>query len=1088
MGTETSPRSRSSTSSSLTSLPSTPSIRADPPQTPSASGSGPRARGYPEGMFSTPSRRMVPVVVIPTSEPRIDEVSGVSDGLSSLSSLSRSRMGSAIRSPRHFTAAQKRRRINDSASPLSRMNRAPSSDNDDDGDDDEDEDGEDDKEEQSEDGDETITNAAQAAGRSARKRARRSTSESTSAQPPEPRDEDGSSYDDSDEDDDLPDILPTARAPNTTRIQPKRAAVTDGKASGSGSCAGRVLPSAAAHVPPPSKKFRSTGGMDLSIAGLLRRKKQAANQGTDLDGMREADALLRETEARETEELRLKAKREAAEHERKEVEAMQRELDLSFLSPPSRKASAASVAFTGLSATAADGAGKTDGDSKRKVSEALLKGRHVPKAEGGCMSDGLEDYSDSSESDSGSGDEADSKARRQGTTDDDGFDPKAAGRKLLLSGMSRTLQSVDLQGRDVLVDIIAADHGFQKDVKGKKAAKAEAGGNGEPKAPSCLWLPGRVELHQVVVPTTLSGSRFGKLIAKAARQGPWALASLLQQVAQAVPHCPIATTELSFIMTLAVHGLDSVSVLSIPEASSSVKLSNVAPEGIPAAHPWRAARVERQAVATAACSAVDAISRRRANERLQGTSSTASATDDLLTRWLSESLLSLGASPLALKSLEMLSDELSAEIKMQRQVRRQERQKLSRLAAKAGRDNELDRSMVKKEEGNEQSIQLAVQRGGWLSLDERMEAVTRLCSVVRAFASRGLLSWEARIDALLALAGLATSHTEDGMAKTLEETNAALLDDPEDDLSAQLHHHLDEAAARFFKAFRLWPVTAYASVLRGLPKLTIRTRAFGRKAAWLMLEQRHASLRKTAKEKQTRASTVLDADSVISGVALPNLAVIQDLILTSNDSSPFWVSTSADDARKAKAASGQSSAAVAGEVRRVTDYAELAAWMDIVNIALTDVAIQASIFKKSLGVQQTSGAKDDTQKMKRQAKAAHILATRPLVSSLALTLDPTRKAGDPLPIPAPNVARVQALQSILEGLRTACNKIIDYRGMNPDRSKAKDAIQRAQIRLYYLVRFYFATGEMQDELRLHEIYGKQETKEDKAEGEADGSD
>jgi len=232
------------------------------------------------------------------------------------------------------------------------------------------------------------------------------------------------------------------------------------------------------------------------------------------------------------------------------------------------------------------------------------------------------------------------------------------------------------------------------------------------------------------------------------------------------------------------------------------------------------------------------------------------------------------------------------------------------------------------------------------------------------------------------------------------------------------------------------------------------------------------------------------ADAVsIPGIAVPDLQVVEDLILTSNDTSPFWISTAADEARQkaslqaaAKAEPGASETLADGKGRRITDYQELRAWTEIVSAALSDVAVQATMYKPVADIKakgQPGGTKDVAKlapifKSQREVKGTLILATRPFVDAFL--------SGNAAPatqmVPEPDTARFQSLMQIAEGLKSTFNKIHDTRGAIVERSRAKDAIQRAELRLHYLLPFYFAFGSLSDQYNLPEIYGKEDRADD----------
>ncbi|CAD6893140.1 unnamed protein product [Tilletia laevis] len=1082
-------RSTPSTSSSLTPLPSTPAsrIEAVTQSTPSVSGSaGPRARGYPEGMFSTPSRKVVPVIVIPSSEPRHDEVSGISDG-STLSSLSASgRTTYKPMSPNKFTAAQKCRRVNESSSPLDRLGR-PSTADDDDDDDDDDGGGGDgarsgSRSEAGSSADETIREAA----KPARKRTRR-TRESSSDE------ESDKAYTDSD--DELPDLKPRSRAPNATRQQPQRAAVGektyqfDDKGNFVGSSKSQALfrPKTVAIAPATTRTPLTTAqNPKFSIAAMLRRKKEQARQGTDLAGMDEADALVRDADEREKREEQTEKQKAALEEERRVIEGWQKELDRNFLSPPSKKMS---TAVYGDNAGASQASDTAQEKKAAKHSMASLNKRFAEKLEGGCTSDGLDEEDSSSDAELDSDNEGKDEDGERSTAATSLARIRLAEQKERLSGMTRTLKSAAIDGRDVLVDIIATDYGLKKEKKedgGKRVGKSKVkqGSNAQEEVPGSMWMRGRVTLRQVSVPAELTVSPFGKLLFDATKDGPWTLAAALSQIRLMTPRFQVSAVELSFLLSVAIHGLDS--------RSSTALQSGARPAGwVSSAHPWSTARKERQAVASAACVALECVPSLVADH--VRTAGALAQVDSVVKAWMVETLVGLGASTALLKRLRLLSSEVEATLQPVRSVREQERHELRRFYAQPGQSTTgLD---VKREGGEENAIDPA-SLVGWLSLEERMEAITRLCSVVRSLCSRRLLSWTTRADLYLALAVLSATHAEDGLLPSIGDAMSALMDDGESAISDNVQQRQDEVAQSVFAAFEPWPIITYAAMLRGIPKDDIRSRALSRQVAWKLLDQRHQSLRRSGSENKPHAAAATTSDALIlPGIALPNLSLLQDLITTSNDTSPFWISTTADDARQAAAeakmaakgpdevaaacaASGSDGAA--GPTRRVTDYPELLAWTEIVSVALDDLAVQATAFKEApLRIQPVGDLPkhnnfpvfEQAAKLQREARASLILATRPFVSlaSSRLSMDKGSAVGASL---VPDGSRIRTLEKISLGLRSTFNKIYDYRGASLERSRAKDAIQRLHIRLHYLVPFYFANGSVGEELKLSEIYGK----------------
>ncbi|KAL9938661.1 hypothetical protein V8E36_002380 [Tilletia maclaganii] len=1077
------PRSNRSDSSSstLSSLPTTPAPRLIP-EVVTPSGSGPRSRGYPEGMFSTPSGRLVPVIVIPTSEPRTDEVSGISDGGSSLSSLTPYASSLSAMSGRAGTAAaaaagRKRRRIDDSVSPLSRMSKPP-------------------KRNDSEDldttragsgasnADETIRDSAPASG---------SKHPRKDAPPPALGDVDMADSDESD--DDLPDLIGQARAASASRAQPKRAASKDiaynfnehGKETElKRAPPSNPLPSTTSKLKKkaaPKPVFKTEMGTVLSISAMLKRKKEAANKGTDLDGMKEADTLLRETEQREEKEAAEKKRRDKIEQERKDVEAMQRELDLSFLSPPS-KGGAASFSMNGALAE-----GSAAAATKAKPSRDPTRKRLADKPEGGCTSDGLDD------------DPSDSEVDEDDTLDQDTSRSKArsAEQEKLLSDMSKALNSADVGGRQTLVDIIALEHGLKKE---SNADRKLASGDSKAPAAGTIWAPGRVEVPKFVIPDRLALSRLGQLMNTAISEGPWTLVSVLQHMTVMSSTHQLNVDEISTLMKLAVLGTDSrIQQQQSKTAASSSSSSSIVTNfnsilGTSTAHPWKIARKERQAVANAACTALEALARSNRRSSAQLEAGSFQQIDVLVCAWLNQTLVDLGAGPSSLRDLGLLTETDVGGIEPARRIRRAERAELKQalgLSSAVDLDEGSKAQAVKKETGTGDAVPDDARLVGWLSLDERLEALTRIGAVIRILCSHNMLAWPTRVQVFVTLAALSAAHVDDGLAEALGDTLASLVQDLENVLSNETEIQQDELAERLFTALTPWPVASYASVLRVLPKRTLRTRAICRAIAWKLLTQRHALLRKQTDVKRPRRTVTAStpsADAVsIPGIAVPDLQVVEDLILTSNDTSPFWISTAADEARQkaslqaaAKAEPGASETLADGKGRRITDYQELRAWTEIVSAALSDVAVQATMYKPVADIKakgQPGGTKDVAKlapifKSQREVKGTLILATRPFVDAFL--------SGNAAPatqmVPEPDTARFQSLMQIAEGLKSTFNKIHDTRGAIVERSRAKDAIQRAELRLHYLLPFYFAFGSLSDQYNLPEIYGKEDRADD----------
>ncbi|KAE8227225.1 hypothetical protein CF319_g251 [Tilletia indica] len=1088
----TSTSTPSTSSSSLTPLPSTPSSHVAP-STPSVSGSvGPRSRGYPEGMFSTPSRKVVPVIVIPTSEPRADEISGISDG-SSLSSLSAS--GRSIyktMSPSHFNAVQKRRRINESASPLSRLSRP---DDDDDG-------------HQSEDGtsgDETIRDTAQSS-KPARKRARRTANESESDAQAEPESDKDTSTDDSDEE--LPDVLAKSRAANTTRLQPRRTAAVgktyefDDRGNYIGTSkpqnSSRIKSATPVPVPvtvsvavPSRTILKTSNGTNLSIHAMLRRKKEQERQGTDLKGMKEADDLVLAESLREKREADEKKQKAAAEEERRLVESWQRDLDQDFLSPPSKKKG---IIIVGDGASGSQGSQTAQDTKASKNSIAALNKRYAEKPEGGCTSDGLDDDDSASSSDLDS-DEDKNHPDGERLRSENGVDSarlRMAEQKQRLNGMTRTLKSAAIDGRDVLVDILASDYGLKKQNKkkgdGKKTVKQES--KADEAVTGSMWMRGRVALRQISLPAGLETSPFGKILSDATKDGPWALAAALQQIRVMTPRFQISAVELGFLLSVATHGLD---LRSGPRNADQLMNRN------PSAHPWRLARKERQAVASAACAALECIPCSSAGGKQLRAADAITAVDLAVRTWMVEALVGLGTSTALLKKLRLLSNEVELTLKPSRRVRQQERVELRLACAQSGQ--QTNGAHVVKREDDQQQGSDSDSLVGWLSLEERLEALVRFCSIIRSLCSRHLLAWPIRVDLYLALAVLSATHPEDGLIPAIRGATAALLDDGQTGFSDVAQQRQEELAERIFTAFETLPVPVYAAMLRGIPKDSVRSRALSRRVAWKLLAQRHKSLRAPLADEKALAlapAPAADAghESSLPILAMPDLNLLQDLVSTSNDSSPFWISTVADDTRQAaalkrkavagggKAQAKSESGGVTGPTRRVTDYHELAAWTEVVSVALDDLAVQATAFEEAPEKGEAVIDSDPKQKSfpvfdqaavnaERQVRGSLLLATRPFISLASSHLSATKGSTTNGACPVPDSSRIRILAKISLDLRSTFNKIQDNRGANLEMSRTKDAIQRLQIRLHYLLPFYFASGRVGDEFKLSEIYGEE---------------
>ncbi|KAK0551866.1 hypothetical protein OC845_001943 [Tilletia horrida] len=1041
-----------SSSKTLSILPTTPKTDTRIAQA-GQRGSDPRARGYPEGMFSTPSRRMIPEIVIPTSEPRTDEVSGISDS-SSLSSRRSTALSPHKRrypmSPLgHASASKKRRHEGSPLRQSSKLNR---------------------------DG---MLSDARTSGRDGSPLKSGSSSSSNSA---------------SDSDDELPELAPPVRNQAASRIQPRRAAA--GSGSTSGLSAINKVPRTVVPVIQPAKRapiLKTSLGTNLSIAAMLKRKKEQARLGTDLDGMDEADALVRETEEREKEALRRKLAKETEEKERREVEAMQRELDQAFLSPKaSRKISAPEGQISQTST------GETSSNNSAGPSKELA--RHTEKAEGGCDSDGMDEESSSSQSDD---EEELNRPQKKGEQ----TAHSSAQTDQRLSGVTRTLQDADIDGRDALLGIIASDHGIKTE---RKEAEAAASGRKRPRTrQDDVWRPGRVELPKFVVGSMLQSKPLGSLFHTALKDGPWALVAVLQQLSLLVRRPEIAEGEMLFLLNASVYGVDS-RYTNAPLGGAAIA---TAPAGIfpgasyAYAHPWRMARRERQAVSEAACKLVDSLTRPPLMTRPQNDATAPARLNAIAGPWAVQLLANLGA---ASSYLEKLQTHQNPEENFRRpkSVPRQVRKMLRNLTASHGRrgqgvgegDDAIKIDPEKCDGPGVVDIDAKVSedlcRVGWLSLEERSEALTRFGVVIRALCEKNILSLSLKADLTVMLAAFCGAPPEDAGTQHFGATVQALLDTAYIDWTYE-----EELAGRVFKAYKDRSVTSLATMLRALPAASIQNRAFSRAVAWQALEHAYEHLHKPGTDIDSAMKGVEDGsaadDRAVNLIAKHDLALIRDLVTTHDDAGPFWISTAADEARNAgedgssskETADGKPAPTQSLPGRRLTDYDELTAWAEIVSVALSDIAVQATSFKKQTDGQQTASGPSDltptlNRRQPRPAKASLLLATRPFTAAIQ---ESNLRAGDSQPeqqvvtssvVPEPDAERIRMLNTISKGLRGVFNKIVDFRGSSLERSRAKDSIQRIHIRLHYLVAFYFNNGRVGEQLKLSEIYANEQQPEE----------